>query len=108
ANGPKRDFYLRLLSYRADAMFVVLFIGARHAPIGRRFRDRLVRAAVITGIVAGAIGVFEFLASDAWNNFVVHTLQYNRYTLDICGAGAGAGTPYALRVSGNGASVAVV
>ena len=106
ANGPKRDFYVRLLAYRADAMFVVLFIGARHAPIARRYRDRLVRAAVITGIIAGAIGVFEFLASDTWNNFIVKTLQYNRFTTDIFGAGLI--NPVDIRVYGNVGSVQFV
>jgi hypothetical protein len=106
ANGPKRDFYLRLLAYRADAMFVVLFIGARHAPIVRRYRDRLVRAAVITGFIAGGIGIFEFLASDTWNRFIVQTLHYNRFTTDIFGAALI--NPIDIRVYGNVGSVQFV
>jgi hypothetical protein len=106
ANGPKRDFYLRLLAYRADGMFVVLFIGARHAPIARRYRDRLVRAAIITGFIAGGVGIFEFLASDTWNRFIVQTLQYNRFTTDIFGAALL--NPFDIRLYGNVGSVTFV
>jgi hypothetical protein len=83
ATGPKIDFYVRLLAYRTDVMYVVLFIGVRHARIGRGFRDSVVRVALVAGIAAATIGIYELLFSDAWNRFVVVTLHYAQFTRAI-------------------------
>jgi hypothetical protein len=99
AAGPKIDFYVRLLAYRTDVMFVVLFIGVRHAPIGHRFRVALVRVAVVAGIVTATIGLYELLASDAWNRFVVTTLRYPQFSRDIFGVSPL--NPYDIRYYGH-------
>jgi len=86
AGQARLDFYVRLLAYRTDVMFVVLFIGAHHAPIGRHFRDLLVRVAVVAATVTATIGLYELLASDSWNRFVVRTLQWPQFSRAIFGA----------------------
>src|SRR5947209_5075189 len=70
---------VRLLGFREDAGFVLLLLGARHAPLGERFLTRAARWAMVAGVLVGGVAVFEAVDSGGWNHFVVNTVQYPHY-----------------------------
>lgn len=70
---------IRLLGFRETGGFVLLFFGARHAPLGEGFARRALRTLFVVGIVVAAVGVYEAIFSSAWNRFVVHTIKYTQY-----------------------------
>lgn len=74
---------VRLFSFRADAGYVLLLLGARHAPLPDGFLDRAGRAALAAAVVVAGAGVFEALNSAAWNRFVVDTIQYTHYQIAV-------------------------
>jgi len=74
---------VRSLGFREEAGFVLLLLGARHAPFPADFLERMGRAVLIVATVVAAIGIFEAIDSAAWNRFVVRTIQYTRYEFDV-------------------------
>jgi hypothetical protein len=89
---------VRMLAFRQDAGFVLVLLGARHAPLPRDFLDRAGRVALAAATVVASVCVFETLDSSAWNHFVVNTIRYTQYEVGILHA-----TPpnfYDIRVYG--------
>lgn len=81
--GAEIAFGTRVQGFRTDVAYVLLFLGARHARMPGDQVLRCARAfAFVCGIIA-AVGVFEFLASSTWNDFVVNTLGTARYRVDL-------------------------
>ena len=74
---------IRLLGFRETAGFVLLLLGARHAPLPAGFAERIARAIFLTGVVVSAIGIFDWLDFRAWNSFVVHTMRYPDYQVAV-------------------------
>jgi hypothetical protein len=74
---------VKLLGFRQDAGFVLLLLGARHARLGPRFLDRAGRVALLVAAVVGGIGIFEALDPSGWNQFVVGTVRYTFYEVQI-------------------------
>jgi len=74
---------VRLLAFRQDAGFVLVLLGARHAPLPAGFLDRIARAALATATVVAGVCVFETLASSTWNHFVVNTIRYTQYQVGV-------------------------
>jgi hypothetical protein len=74
---------VRVLGFRQDAGFVLVLLGARHAPLPRDFLDRVGRAALAAATVVAGVCVFETLDSSAWNHFVVNTIRYTQYEVGI-------------------------
>jgi O-Antigen ligase len=70
---------VRLLGFRESAGFLILFFGARHAPLGRNFGYRAGRALLAVGAITAGLGIFEAINSSAWNTFMVHTIGYPSY-----------------------------
>jgi O-antigen ligase len=60
-----------------------VLLGARHAPLPDDFLNRAGRAAVAAAVVVAGTSVFEALNSTAWNHFVINTLHYTRYQIDV-------------------------
>ena len=81
--GPPHAFNVRLLAWRVDALYVLLFLGARHAGLGSDVRRRFERAAVGVGTAAAAIGIVEFLAPSWWNNFAVRVCGVTNYQVAV-------------------------
>ena len=75
----------RFFGFRTDVVYVVLLLAARHLRLDRRQLRTLLWAALGTMAAVGAVGVFEWLASDSWNRFVIETLRLPRYRLDVLG-----------------------
>ncbi len=74
---------VKVLGFRQDAGFVLLLLGARHAPLPRQFLDRAGRAALAVATVVASVCVFETLDSSTWNHFVVNTIRYTQYEVGI-------------------------
>ncbi|MEA2146034.1 MAG: O-Antigen ligase, partial [Solirubrobacteraceae bacterium] len=74
---------VRLLAFRQDAGFVLVLLGARHAPLPADFLQRAGRAAIAVAAVVGAVCIFETLDASGWNHFVVSTIRYTRYEVGI-------------------------
>ncbi len=80
---------IRLLGFREDAGFVLLLLGARHAPLPANFLERVGKVVLIVAVVVTGIGIFEALDSTAWNRFVVKTIQYTHYEVGVLHTTAG-------------------
>jgi hypothetical protein len=74
---------VRLLGFRETAGFVLLLLGARHAPLPPGFLTRAGRVLVAVSAVVAALAVFENVASSTWNDFVVNTIKYTRYQIAV-------------------------
>lgn len=77
---------IRILGFREDAGFVLLLLGARHAPLPANFLERIGRAALVVATVVAAMGIYEALAPAAWNRFVVNSIRYTHYEVGVLGA----------------------
>jgi hypothetical protein len=74
---------VRLLAFRQDAGFVLVLLGARHAPLPDGFLDRAGRAAIAVATVVAGVCIFETLAPSTWNHFVVDTIKYTKYEVGV-------------------------
>jgi hypothetical protein len=74
---------IRLLGFRETAGFVLLLLGARHAPLGPRFTERALRVLLLVAGIVAAIGVYEAIDSSGWNHFIVHTIKYPAYQIAV-------------------------
>jgi hypothetical protein len=81
--GAPLTWNLRFLAYRSDVAFVLVFLAARHAPVGPEFRGRLVRVVLVTGTVVAALGILHFLAPSTWTNFVLETARVPQYETNV-------------------------
>jgi hypothetical protein len=89
---------VRELAFRDEAGFVLLLLGARHAPLPDNFLRRASGAALAVAIVVAGASVFEALDSSAWNRFVVNTIQYTRYQVGVLHGSPP--NPYDIRLYG--------
>lgn len=76
---------IRALGFRETAGFVLLLLGARHAPFPRGFARKAGRVVLAVGVAVAAIGIYEAILPDAWNRFVVGTMEYTRYQVAVLG-----------------------
>lgn len=74
---------VRLLGFREDAGFVLVLLGARHAALPPGFLDRAMRVAIAVSVIVAGIAIFEAIDSSAWNQFVVQTMKYTRYQIQV-------------------------
>lgn len=74
---------VRLLGLRQSAIFVILLMAARHARFEPGFAERAMRVVLGVSAVVAAVGVFEFFFSSSWNDFVVKTVVFWRYQLEV-------------------------
>ncbi len=76
---------VRALGFRETAGFVLLMLGARHAPLPPGFARRAAKALLAVGVVVAGAGIYEAVRPDAWNRFVVGTMYYTRYQVAVLG-----------------------
>jgi len=100
------SFSVRVLGFRQDAGFVLLLLGARHAPLPHNFLHRAGRAALAVAVVVAGVCVFEAIDSSGWNRFVVNTIQYTRYEIGVLHGNPP--NPYDIRIYGNVAGTQIV
>ncbi|MHB8449175.1 MAG: O-antigen ligase family protein [Mycobacteriales bacterium] len=78
-----RSFYVRLLAWRTDALFALLFLASRHLPWSPGAARAAVRTVITAGTVVAALGVVNVVDSHAWNHFLVATAGLPRYDAAI-------------------------
>lgn len=83
--GASASFTIRVFGFRETAGFVLLALGARHAPFPPRFSRILGGAVILTAVLLALIGIYEEVSPDAWNRFVVATMEYTRYQVSVLG-----------------------
>ena len=104
--GAPAPLSTRLLGFRQDAGFVLLLLGARHAPLPAGFLDRVGRVALAVAIVVAGVAVFEALDSAGWNHFVVNTIQYTRYQIGVLHGSPP--NPFDIRIYGTVGGVRII
>lgn len=75
--------YEKLQVFRGYAGMVILFVGARHAPIRRRHLERTARTVLGVAVVVCCVAVFEFMFPQTWNSFAVGTIQFPDYLIQV-------------------------
>ncbi|CAN5753234.1 hypothetical protein BH24ACT3_BH24ACT3_01960 [soil metagenome] len=107
--GPPTDVLVRTLAYRADVAFVVLLLVGRHAGFDRAFLHRAGRVLLGSAAIVATLGLFEFVATPAWNALTVDVLRVpqfqfevfggvNRRLVDVLNVGAVGGPGSSLRI----------
>lgn len=83
AGATPVSFGNRLLGYRLDAGYLLLFVAARHAPITATWRRRFVASLIAVTAVVAAFGIYEWITPAGYQNFVVNQLGLLTYSTDV-------------------------
>ncbi|HEX3794038.1 MAG TPA: hypothetical protein VHV57_06030 [Acidimicrobiales bacterium] len=75
----------RFLAYRSDVGYVLIFFGARHAPISPRVKDRFLQVVLGMGAFAAAVGLYQRIAPASFANFVINTAHVATYQTNVLG-----------------------
>jgi hypothetical protein len=75
----------RILAWRSDAGYPLIFFGARHAPIRPEFKDRFIRVIMVMGGLTAFLGLYQRLAPQSWSNFVLNHAQVAVYEFKVLG-----------------------
>lgn len=81
-DSPHR-WSVRLISWRLDAGYPLLFIALRHAPISRRARSWFSGTVVAIGALAGAFAIWQWIAPSAFYRFIVNTGKQVNYERNV-------------------------
>jgi len=73
----------RLLAYRADIGYVLIFFGVRHAPIGVKTRKHFNTTLMLFGGLMGTVGIYQKLDPTAFSNFVLNTSHVLAYQVNV-------------------------
>jgi hypothetical protein len=79
----------RLLSWRLDAGYALVFIALRHAPISARARAWFAGTVLAIGAVASGFAVWQYVSPSGFYRFIVNTgkqVAYQRNVLHSSGA----------------------
>lgn len=79
------DWPARVLGLRSNISFLVLFVAARHAPIGAVWRTRAIAAFLMGVAVMAVLGLYQYLNPSRWFEFIVDDIQLLRYQTDVVG-----------------------
>jgi hypothetical protein len=85
AAGAPTRWSLRLLAWRSDAGYPLLFFGARHAPIPQRLKDRFLTVVMGLGALIAVLALYQRLAPASWSSFVLNTAHLATYQLNVSG-----------------------
>lgn len=83
--GSPGSLSVRSLGFRETAGFVLLLLGARHAQYPPGFARKATRVVLVAGVVVAGVAIYEAISPDAWNRFVVGTMEYTRYQVTVLG-----------------------
>jgi hypothetical protein len=79
------EWNVRLLAWRSDAGYPLLFFGARHAPIPPRYKDRFIQVLLIMGALVAFLALFQRLAAATWSDFILNTANVPAYQGHVIG-----------------------
>ncbi len=73
----------RVLAWRTDAGYPLLFFGARHAPIPPRVKEQYMKVLLVIGGIVAVLAVFQRLDANGWSSFVLHTANVPKYETNV-------------------------
>ena len=76
---------VRLLAWRADCGYVVLFFAARHAPISAHARRRFVQVLTAMAGLIIVVAFYQWFRPDSWATFVAITGRQLQYQIQVLG-----------------------
>lgn len=79
---------VRLLSWRADCGYVLLFFAVRHAPIPDTARRRFVKVLLAMAGVALAGALYQWLYPQSWSHLILNTGRQGDYEATVLGNSA--------------------
>jgi hypothetical protein len=80
---PPVSFSNQLLGWRGDALFVLLFLAARHAEIPRAWVRRAVIAVLCVSAILVCGAIWESVATSSFNHFFTQTIRVGAYQADV-------------------------
>jgi hypothetical protein len=80
---PVPTAYVRELGLRQDGLFVLLFIGARHCRLTRRWAEQITPLVLLTGALVALIGLYEFSFTHSWNHIAIDTFHIVKYKVQV-------------------------
>jgi hypothetical protein len=75
----------RFASWRTNVGMLLIFLGARYAPIDARWRRRAVRALLVTAVVVTLGAIWQWRAPDRFTEFINEDLEAREYNIDVIG-----------------------
>jgi hypothetical protein len=79
---------VRLLSWRADCGYVLLFFAVRHAPISDATRRQFVKVLLAMAAIALAGALYQWLDPQSWSHFILTTGRQGEYETTVLGNSA--------------------
>jgi hypothetical protein len=76
---------VRLLAWRADCGYVLLFFGVRHAPIPPAARKRFIQVFIGLAGLTVALGFYQWLAPTSWSRLILVTGRQVQYQTTVLG-----------------------
>jgi hypothetical protein len=76
---------VRLLAWRADCGYVLLFFAVRHAPISGAARRRFVRALIFMSSLTVLLGLYQWLRPVSWSHLVLVVGRQVQYQVTVLG-----------------------
>jgi hypothetical protein len=86
AARPPRQWNPRLLAWRADCGYVLLFFGVRHAPISASARRLFVRVVLLIAAVTVAVAVYQWFQPHAFEHWMLYSDRQWLYQVKVLGA----------------------
>src|SRR5581483_4600361 len=85
ASGAPTAWNTRLLAWRSDAGYPLLFFGVRHAPIPLRLKNRFFSIVMGLGALIAVLALYQEVAPASWSSFVLNTAHLATYQLKVSG-----------------------
>lgn len=76
---------VRLLAWRADCGYLLVFFAVRHAPIPEATRRTFVRVLMAMATLTVLVGLYQWLRPDSWTHFILVTGAQVRYQVSVLG-----------------------
>ncbi len=76
---------VRLLAWRADCGYVLLFFAVRHAPIPEAARRRFVKVLIGMACLTVAVGLYQWVRPVSWTHLVLVSGRQIQYQISVLG-----------------------
>jgi hypothetical protein len=73
----------RLLAWRSDCGYVLMFFAVRHAPMSAHQRHRFVQAIMAMGALITGAGLYQRLRPGSWQHFLLHRDHQIQYLQNV-------------------------
>jgi hypothetical protein len=78
-------WYVRLLAWRADCGYLLLFFGVRHAPIAAATKRQFIRVLIAVAGVTILLGFYQWLAPSSWAHLILISGRQLQYQTTVLG-----------------------